>query len=136
MEAVAQDLMNLDEALKQLKFHLRRGQDHMSKFANRHRRKVDIGVGDMGYLKIRPHQQQSVHTKLHPKLSARYYSPFLVIARVGVVAYKLQFADHVRIHPVFHVSQLKKAIGDHHVESEMPPDLQGQGQEMIPEENL
>jgi len=67
----------------------------MSKFANRHWRKVDIEVGDMVYLKIRPHQQQSVHTKLHPKLSARYYGPFLVIARVGAVAYRLQFPYHV-----------------------------------------
>jgi len=31
---MAQDLMSRDEALKQLKFHLRRGQDWMSKFAN------------------------------------------------------------------------------------------------------
>jgi len=136
VEAVAQDLMSRDEALKQLKFHLRRGQDQMSKFVNRHRRKVDIGVGDMVYLKIQPHQQQLVHTKLHPKLSARYYGPFLVIARVRAVAYRLQFPDHIRIHPVFHVSQLKKAVGDHHVESEMPPDLQGQRQEMISEEIL
>jgi len=37
---------------------------------------------------------------------------------------------------VFHVSQLKKAIGNHHVKSEMLPDLQGQGQEMILEEIL
>ena len=59
-----------------------------------------------------------------------------MIARVGAVAYRLQFPDQVRIHPMFHVSHLKKTIGDHHVESEMPPDLQGQGQKMIPEKIL
>jgi len=34
------------------------------------------------------------------------------------------------------VSQLKQAIGDHHVESEMPPNLQRQGQETNPEKIL
>jgi len=55
VEAVAQDLMNRDEALTQLRFHLRRAQDQMSKFANRHRKSSPIKVGDMVYLKICPH---------------------------------------------------------------------------------
>jgi len=37
VETVAQDLVNWDEALKQLKFHLQQAQDHISKFANRHK---------------------------------------------------------------------------------------------------
>jgi len=52
----------------------------------------------MIYLKIRPLQQKSMQTKLHPKLSARYYGPFLVVASVGTVAYRLQFPEQVRIH--------------------------------------
>ena len=48
----------------------------MVRFGNKHRRVVNIEVGDMVYLKIRPHQQQSMHTKLHQKLLARYYGPF------------------------------------------------------------
>jgi len=64
-----------------------------------------------------------VHTKLHPKLLARYYGPLLVIAEAGTIAYRLQMLEHVQIHLVFHVSQLKRRVGDHHVEFEVPLDL-------------
>jgi len=81
--------MNRDGALGQLKFHLKRAQDHMSKFLNRHRRISTIMVRDIVYLKIHPHQLQSMVARLHPKMSARFYGPFLVINKVGTMAYKL-----------------------------------------------
>jgi len=111
VEAVEQDLRNWDEALDQLKFHLRRAHDRMSHFANRHRRPSPIKIGDMVYLKIRPHRQLSMPTQLHPKLAAKYNGPFPVVAAVGSMAFKLQLLDAARIHPVFHVSQVKLVVG-------------------------
>ena len=108
VEAVAQDLITRDEALKQLKFHLQRAQDRMLKFANHYRKPTEIKVGDEVYLKIRPHKQQSMPTRINPKLAARYYGLFKVIAEIGQVAYRLQLPEAAQIHPVFHVSQLKK----------------------------
>ena len=55
VEAVAQDLMERDEALNQLKFHLNRAQNHMTKYANNHRLPSKIKEGDWVYLKIRLH---------------------------------------------------------------------------------
>ena len=41
---------------------------------------------------------------------------------MGVVAYKLKLPDSVRLHPVFHVSLLRKKLGDGSViRSEFPP---------------
>ena len=47
------------------------------------------------------------------KLNPRYIGPFEIIARIGPVAYKLQLPQELsNIHPVFHVSNLKKCLSD------------------------
>ncbi|KAF3679775.1 Inorganic pyrophosphatase 3 [Capsicum annuum] len=47
------------------------------------------------------------------KLSPRYVGPFRILSLFGKVAYELELlSDLALVHPVFHVSLLKKCIGD------------------------
>lgn len=46
------------------------------------------------------------------KSSMRYFEPFPIFAKVGSIAYKSQLREFAKIHPVFHVSQLKTFKGD------------------------
>nr|GFC01027.1 putative reverse transcriptase domain-containing protein [Tanacetum cinerariifolium] len=47
------------------------------------------------------------------KLNPRYVGPFMVLAKVGKVAYKMELPQELsRVHHTFHVSNLKKCYSD------------------------
>lgn len=90
--------------------HLLRAQTRMKMQADKGRSERSFAVGDWVYLKLQPFVQQSVVTRANRKLSFRFYAPFQILARIGTVAYKLALPESSLIHPVVHVSQLKKAL--------------------------
>jgi hypothetical protein len=77
--------------------------------ADKYRQKV-FEVGDKVYLRLQPYIQSSVAHRGNQKLSYRYFGPFSILALNGQVAYRLGLPDTCCIHPVVHVSQLKRHI--------------------------
>lgn len=63
------------------------------------------------HLKLRSYHQKSVGKRSCEKLSPRYYGPFKVASKVGIVAYILELSHAAAIHPMFQASQLRNAIG-------------------------
>ncbi|XP_015170387.1 uncharacterized protein [Solanum tuberosum] len=47
------------------------------------------------------------------KLSPRYVGPYKIIRKIGIVAYEFDLPSELEaVHPIFHVSLLRKCIGD------------------------
>jgi len=90
--------------------HLLRAQQRMKHHADKNRSEREFAVGDLVYLKLQPYIQSSVAPRGNQKLAYRFFGPFKILARVGKVAYKLNLPPHSKIHPVIHVSQLKKHV--------------------------
>ena len=88
----------------------------MKSQADESRRDLNFQEGDWVMVKLQPYKQHSLAQRLNGKLGKRYYGPFLVLQKIGKVAYKLDLPSTSQIHPVFHVSHLKPFVG-----SEVPP---------------
>ena len=64
--------------------------------------------GNLVFLKVQPYRQKSLARCSNEKLSLRYFGPYQIVQKEGKVAYELALPKGSLIHPVFHVSQLKK----------------------------
>ncbi|KAF3616825.1 RNA-directed DNA polymerase -like protein [Capsicum annuum] len=76
------------------------------------RKDLEFEIVDYVYLKISPMKGVKRLVK-KGKLSPRYVVPFKILSRLGKVAYELGLpSDLASVYPVFHVSLIKKCIGD------------------------
>ena len=94
-----------------LKDNFHQAQHGMKHYADMHRSDREVEPHDWVYLRLQPYRQTTLALHRNMKLAPRFYGPFQVVARIGKVAYQLQLPASAHIHPVFHVSLLKKKLG-------------------------
>jgi hypothetical protein len=88
-------------------------QNRMKQQADHHRSERSFEVGDWVFLRLQPYKQMSLkQAKKDNKLSPKYYGPYKVLQKIGTMEYKLELPTSSQVHPAFHVSCLKKVIGD------------------------
>jgi hypothetical protein len=106
-----------------IKQHLARAKLRMKRQADKKRSERKFEVGDKVFLKLQPYVQSSLAPRSNQKLSFKFFGPYEVLAKVGSVAYKIALPASSSVHPVFHVSQLKKMAPGTKILSSLPPDI-------------
>ena len=93
-------------------------KDNLVMAQNRMKQQVDQGhfehqfvEGDHVFLRLQPYKKNSLKEDHCQKLVPKFYGPYTILKCVGHVAYQLALLNHSKLHPVFHVSFLKKVIG-------------------------
>ncbi|XP_055826426.1 uncharacterized protein LOC129894822 [Solanum dulcamara] len=100
------------DKVKLIQERLLAAQSRQKAYADNQRRPLEFQVDDWVFLKVSPMKGVMRFDK-KGKLSSRYIGPYQIVRKVRKVAYELDLpADLEAVHPVFHVSMLRKFIGD------------------------
>jgi hypothetical protein len=91
--------------MKQATDNLTHAQQQQKLYADQHRREEEFNKGERVFLST----ADLKYTDGQKKLLDKYIGPYEILERVGAVAYKLALPKKMsRLHPVFHVSKLKR----------------------------
>src|SRR6185369_14813381 len=105
-----------EERVAEIREKLKAAQSRQKGYADTKRREISFNPGDFVYLKVSP-IRGTRRFQVHGKLVPQYIGPYQVLKKVGKVAYRLQLPEGMSdIHPVLHVSQLRRCLRVHETE--------------------
>jgi hypothetical protein len=87
-------IQEAEEQVQMIRENLRTVQSRQKSYADTRRRLLEFKEGDHVYLKVSPIRGMR-RFKVKGKLSPRFIGPFLILKRVGEVAYQLELPDHL-----------------------------------------
>lgn len=127
-----QDFQVRREAMNQFLSEAITAAQHKYKhYADSRRQEKQMQVGDWVFLKLQPYRQLSVAIRRYLKLSHKYFGPYKITEKIGNVAYRLELPPGSAVHPVFHVSLLKKKVGAKYTVTTELPRLGTEGQFLV-----
>ncbi|GJV58229.1 putative reverse transcriptase domain-containing protein [Tanacetum coccineum] len=100
------------EKIVQIKNRLLTARSRQKSYADMRAKPLEFEVGDMVLLKVSP-WKGVVHFGKRRKLSTHYIWSCKILARVGPIAYTLEFLEELKgIHSTFHVLNLKRCLAE------------------------
>ena len=100
----AQAIDSLADRITEATKHLLAAQQYQKAYADQKRKDLQFEVGEQVMLSTK-----NIRIKDRTrKLAQQFIGPYKVTQKILSLVYKLELPDTMRIHPVFHVSKLKK----------------------------
>ena len=134
--AAEEALEEAQRITKILRDNLSTSINRMKQQANKNRSERSFQEGDMVFVRLQPYKQTSLKKDIQAKLQPKYFGPYKIIRRIGEVAYELQLPEQSKIHNVFHVSILKKQVGDKVVTQTNMPTIDEEGRTILKPERI
>jgi hypothetical protein len=103
-------VVEAEEIVHCIHANLKAARDRQESYANKRHRTLEFEAGNHVYLCVSPTRGVK-RFGIKGKMAPGYIGPFLILARLGNVAYILELLPNLAgVHNVFHVSQLKKCL--------------------------
>jgi hypothetical protein len=95
--------------------------------ADKNRTEREFEVGDWVFVRLQPYKQLSLKQHGRNKLAPKFYGPYQINRKISHVAYELDLQDKSHIHNVFHVSCVKRVLGQQQKAQTILPMLDEEG---------
>ncbi|GKA23325.1 putative reverse transcriptase domain-containing protein [Tanacetum coccineum] len=100
------------EKIVQIKQRIQAARDRQKSYTDVRRKPLEFQEGNKVMLKLSP-WKGVIHFGKRGKLNPRYIRPFKVLAKVVIVAYRLELPQQLSsVYSTFHVSNLNKCLSD------------------------
>jgi hypothetical protein len=93
-----------------LQQNLNKARQYMKSQADKKRIERTFELGEDVFVKLQPYIQTSLLRRANHKLAFKYFGPYSIVRCINPVAYEIDLPQNSKVHPVFHVSQLRKVL--------------------------
>lgn len=111
---------NWEHRVKQVKIMMKAAQHRQKTLFDRNVQDKRFKVGQQVLVSTRHMAMKGSKVERRKKLTPKYIGPYPILEEINPVAYKLKLPEHMKLHPVFHVSLLREFKSDDRRATEAP----------------